>query len=42
VIYAGYGGTLLEPDAFRLGRGLGELRRQNDALFVKLSYLFRV
>ena len=42
VIYAGYGGTLLEPEAFRLGRGLGELRRQNDALFVKLSYLFRV
>ncbi len=42
VIYAGYGGTLLEPDAFRLGRGVGDLRRQNDALFVKLSYLFRV
>jgi hypothetical protein len=42
VIYAGYGGTLLEPEAFRLGRGIGALRRQNDALFVKLSYLFRV
>ena len=42
VIYAGYGGTMLEPDAFRLGRGVSELRRQNDALFVKLSYLFRV
>jgi hypothetical protein len=42
VIYAGYGGTLLEPDAFRLGRGIGELRRQNDAFFVKMSYLFRV
>jgi hypothetical protein len=42
VIYAGYGGTLVEPEAFRLGRGVGELRRQNDALFVKLSYLFRV
>jgi hypothetical protein len=42
VIYAGYGGTLLEPDAFRLGRGAGELRRQNDAFFVKMSYLFRV
>ena len=42
VIYAGYGGTLLEPEAFRLGRGFGELRRQNDALFVKMSYLFRV
>jgi hypothetical protein len=42
VIYAGYGGTLLEPDAFRLGRGVGELRRQNDSFFVKMSYLFRV
>jgi len=42
VLYAGYGGTLFEPDAFRLGRGLGELRRQNDAVFVKMSYLFRV
>jgi hypothetical protein len=42
VIYAGYGGTLVEPEAFRLGRGFGELRRQNDALFVKMSYLFRV
>ena len=42
VIYAGYGGTLLEPDAFRLGRGAGTLTRRNDALFVKLSYLFRV
>ena len=42
VIYAGYGGTMLEPDAFRLGRGVSQLRRQNDALFVKLSYLFRV
>ena len=42
VIYVGYGGTLLEPEAFRLGRGFGELRRLNDALFVKMSYLFRV
>jgi hypothetical protein len=42
VIYAGYGGTLLEPDAFRLGRGLGGLQRQSDAFFVKMSYLFRV
>ena len=42
VIYAGYGGTMREPEAFRLGRGISELRRQNDALFVKLSYLFRV
>ena len=42
VIYAGYGGTMREPDAIQLGRGVGDLRRQNDALFVKLSYLFRV
>jgi hypothetical protein len=42
VIYAGYGGTLIEPEAFRLGRGPGDLRRQNDAFFVKMSYLFRV
>ena len=42
VIYAGYGGTLLEPEAFRFGRGQGPLRRQADAFFVKMSYLFRV
>ncbi|MGH7663382.1 MAG: DUF5916 domain-containing protein [Gemmatimonadaceae bacterium] len=42
VIYAGYGGMLVEPDAFRLGRGEGELRRQADAFFVKMSYLFRL
>lgn len=42
VLYAGYGGTMREPDAFRLGRGAGELRRQSDAVFVKMSYLFRM
>jgi hypothetical protein len=42
VIYAGYGSTLLEPDAFRLGRGTSELRPQTDAVFVKLSYLYRM
>jgi hypothetical protein len=38
VFFAGYGNTLAEPDplAFR------DLRRTSDALFVKLSYLFRV
>jgi hypothetical protein len=38
VFFAGYGNTLTEPDplAFR------QLRRVNDALFVKLSYLFRI
>jgi hypothetical protein len=38
VFFAGYGNTLTEPDplAFR------DLRRVNDALFVKLSYLLRV
>ena len=42
VLYAGYGGTLMEPEAFRFGRGQGPLRRQADAFFVKMSYLFRV
>ena len=38
VFFLGYGGSLSEPDplAFR------ELRRNTDAFFVKLSYLFRV
>jgi hypothetical protein len=37
VFFVGYGGSLTEPDplAFQL------LRRQNDAFFVKLSYVFR-
>jgi hypothetical protein len=41
VIYAGYGSTLREPNAFRFARGDDGLRRQRDAVFVKLSYLFR-
>jgi hypothetical protein len=38
VFFAGYGNTLTEPDPL----ALRDLRRVNDALFVKLSYLFRV
>ncbi len=38
VIFAGYGNSLTEPDAFTFG----DLRRVNDGFFVKLSYLFRV
>ena len=41
VIYAGYGSTLREPNAFRFARGDEGLRRQRDAVFIKLSYLFR-
>jgi hypothetical protein len=37
VVFAGYGSTLTEPDAL----AFSGLRRTNDALFVKLSYLFR-
>ena len=37
VLFAGYGSALAEADAFRFSR----LRRQNDAFFLKLSYLFR-
>ncbi|HVZ47298.1 MAG TPA: DUF5916 domain-containing protein [Gemmatimonadaceae bacterium] len=37
VVYAGYGSTMTEPQAFRF-RGL---TRQDDGFFVKLSYLFR-
>ena len=36
VVFAGYGSSLTEPDAFTF-RGLS---RTNDAFFVKLSYLF--
>ncbi|HUF25334.1 MAG TPA: DUF5916 domain-containing protein [Gemmatimonadaceae bacterium] len=42
VIYAGYGATMVEPEPFGLGRGDSQLRRQSDALFVKLGYLFRM
>ncbi len=38
VVFAGYGNTLTEPDAL----AFNDLRRVNDALFVKLSYLFRL
>jgi hypothetical protein len=37
VFFAGYGNTLTEPDA----RAINGLRRTSDALFVKLSYLWR-
>ena len=38
VFYLGYGNTMTEPDPLRFR----ELRRTNDAFFVKASYLFRV
>src|SRR6266550_181088 len=38
VVFAGYGSNMEDQDAFRF-RGL---KRQADALFVKLSYLFRL
>ena len=38
VVFAGYGSNMLDEDAFRF-RGL---TRTDDALFVKLSYLFRL
>ncbi|HJU88670.1 MAG TPA: DUF5916 domain-containing protein [Gemmatimonadaceae bacterium] len=42
VLYAGYGGMFSERDAFQFSRdGTNGLRRQEDALFLKLSYLFR-
>ena len=37
VVFVGYGNTLVEPDAL----AFQDLRRVNDAFFVKLSYLFR-
>ncbi len=37
VVYLGYGARLLEPQSFRFER----LNRTSDALFLKLSYLFR-
>ena len=37
VVFAGYGSTLTEPEAFRFRH----LERVRDGLFVKLSYLFR-
>jgi len=38
VIFAGYGSALLEESAFRFG----DLTRQRDGFFLKLSYLFRL
>jgi hypothetical protein len=38
VIFAGYGSSLTEPDAFQFQT----LRRVSDGFFVKLSYLFRM
>jgi hypothetical protein len=37
VVFAGYGNTLVEPGAL----SFQDLRRTNDAFFVKLSYLWR-
>ena len=37
VVFAGYGSTLTEPEAFRFR----QLERVRDGLFVKVSYLFR-
>jgi hypothetical protein len=42
VLYAGYGSTLLEDEPFGFGRGGRGLVRQNDGVFVKMSYLFRM
>ena len=38
VVFAGYGNTLTEPGAL----AFQDLRRVNDALFVKASYLIRM
>jgi hypothetical protein len=38
VLYAGYGSTLTEPEAFRFRA----LRRTRDAFFAKVSYLFQL
>jgi len=38
VLFAGYGASLAEPNAFRFR----ELVRARDGFFVKLSYLWRV
>ena len=37
LVYLGYGARMAEPESFRFTR----VQRANDALFVKLSYLFR-
>lgn len=38
VVFAGYGSSFTEADAFRFD----DLRRVRDGFFVKLGYLFRV
>jgi hypothetical protein len=38
VLFAGYGSDMLDEDAFRFRN----LTRTSDALFLKLSYLFRL
>ena len=38
VIFAGYGSTLTEDDPLRFR----DLRRTDDGVFVKVSYLFRM
>jgi hypothetical protein len=38
VIFAGYGSSLTEPDAF----AFHDLKRVSDTFFVKLSYLLRM
>lgn len=38
VVFAGYGGTMDEPRAFRFSG----MERTNDGFFLKLSYLFRL
>jgi len=38
VFFLGYGGSLSEPDPL----AFQDLRRRNDAFFIKLSYVFRV
>jgi hypothetical protein len=38
VLFAGYGSNMLDEDAFKF-QGL---KRTDDALFVKISYLFRL
>ncbi len=37
VIFAGYGASLTEPDAFRFR----DMERVRDGLFLKVSYVFR-
>jgi len=38
LFYFGYGSTMTEADEFRFGN----LRRNRDGFFAKLSYLFRM